>query len=126
LTCSGVDEFSTSVQVLATPPASTYPWTEGFESGSLPPCWSNEYVLGGTNWTYVSANGNGSITPRTGSYMAEFRTASYGPTTKLVTPQLDLSGLTNPRVVFHYANVNWFGDIDELRIYYKNSAGGAW
>ncbi len=126
LTCSGVDAFSTSVQVLASPAITSFPFTEGFEGGALPSCWSNEYVSGGTNWTYVSANGNGSITPRTGSFMAEFRTGSYGPTTKLVTPQLDLSGLANPRVVFHYANVNWFGDIDELRIYYKNSAGGAW
>src|SRR5690606_28753065 len=58
--------------------------------------------------------------------MAEFRTGSYGPTTRLVTPRLDLSSLTNPRVKFYYANVNWFGDIDELRVYYKTSAGGAW
>jgi subtilisin-like proprotein convertase family protein len=126
MTCSGTDAFSSEILVTATPAVASFPWTESFDAATIPSCWSNQYVSGTTNWTYVTANGNATITPRSGARMAEFRTASYGPTTKLVTPRLDISGLANPRVVFYYANVNWFGDIDELRIYYKNSAGGVW
>lgn len=126
MTCSGSDAYSTSIMVTATPPISSFPWTEGFNATTIPSCWSNQYVTGTTNWTYPTANGNNTITPRSGARMAEFRIASFGPSTKLVTPQLDLSSLSNPRLKFYYANVNWDGDVDELRVYYKNSTGGAW
>lgn len=126
ITCGGTDQYSAELQVNVAPPVTSFPFVESFDAATIPSCWSNEYVSGSTNWSYVVANGNGTITPRTGARMAEFRTASYGPTTKLVTPRLDLTGLTSPRVVFYYANVNWLGDIDELRVYYKTSAGGPW
>ncbi|EMQ94212.1 hypothetical protein D778_00927 [Xanthomarina gelatinilytica] len=100
--------------------------TEGFESGAIPTGWSLEYVSGTFDWTYVAQNGNASITPRTGAYMAEFRNGTSGSATKLVTSALDLTTLSNPQLTFYYANVNWFGDIDELRVYYKSSAGGTW
>ncbi len=100
--------------------------SEGFESGAIPAGWTNEYVSATADWNYVAQNGDASITPRTGSFMAEFRTTSSGNVTKLVTPALDVTTLTNPQLTFYYANVNWFGDIDELRVYYKSSAGGAW
>src|SRR5690606_129412 len=100
--------------------------TEGFESGAIPAGWTLEYGSGTLDWTYVAQNGNASITPRTGAYMAEFRNDTSGSATKLVTPALDLITLSNPQLTFYYANVNWFGDIDELRVYYKSSAGGAW
>ena len=104
----------------------TFPFVEGFDSGAIPSCWSNSTVIGSTNWTYVSTNGNNSITPRTGAGMAEFRTSTSGNKTKLVTPPLDLTGVTSPQLEFYYANVNWVGDIDELRIFYRTSATGAW
>ncbi|MEI9945644.1 MAG: choice-of-anchor J domain-containing protein [Chitinophagaceae bacterium] len=126
MTCSGTDAFSTDLTVTAVPGISSFPWTESFDVATIPGCWSNQYVSGTTNWTYVTTNQNGSITPRSGARMAEFRVASIGPSTKLVTPQLNLSSLTSPRLRFYYANVNWVGDIDQLRVYYKTSAAGAW
>lgn len=104
----------------------TFPYTQGFDATTLPTCWSNETVVGASNWTFVAANGNASITPRTGSGMAEFRNSSTGNTTKLVTPPLDLTGVTSPQLDFYYANVNWFGDIDELRVFYKTSLTSPW
>ncbi|WP_418508397.1 choice-of-anchor J domain-containing protein [Corallibacter sp.] len=104
----------------------TFPVQEGFESGSMPVCWENEDVSGGESWTFVSQNGNGSITPRTGTTMAEFRTGAYGDAAKLVSLPLDLSGATSPELDFYYANINWFDDIDELRVYYKTDANAAW
>ncbi|PWI30969.1 hypothetical protein DI383_05915 [Flavobacteriaceae bacterium LYZ1037] len=103
-----------------------FPVEEGFESGVLPVCWSNETVVGSTVWTFVSQNGNGTITPRTGNTMAEFRTSTTGAKTKLVSQPLDLSSATNPELEFYYANVNWVGDIDELRVFYKTDASQPW
>ena len=105
----------------------TYPHTEGFENGgSIPSGWSNDYVSDVIDWTFVSANQNASITPRTGSYMAEFRFDDYGPITMLVSPQFDLTGLTAPYLSFWYANVNWAGDIDAMQAYYSPDGGTTW
>lgn len=103
-----------------------FPFTESFDAATIPSCWSNQTVSGTANWAYVTANGNSSITPRTGARMAEFRTTTTGNKTKLVSPPLDLTAVSSPQVSFYYANVNWFGDIDELRVYYKTSSNGAW
>lgn len=105
---------------------STFPFNQSFDNATIPDCWSNETVSGTANWTYVTTNGNNTISPRTGARMAEFRTTVTGNKTKLVTPPLNLTTLTNPQLTFYYANVNWVGDIDELRIFYKTSDTGAW
>ena len=106
----------------------TFPFVESFEDTSgTRDCWTNEYVAGTpTDWKYVPVNGNYSITPRTGELMAQFKIESTAEITKLVSPTLDLTGLTNPQLTFYFANTNWIGDVDELRVYYKSSAGGSW
>ena len=105
-----------------------FPFVESFESTSgTRACWTNEHVNGiPTDWKYVTANGNRSITPRTGDLMAEYKIESIGDATKLVTPALDLTSLDNPQLTFYFANTEWVGDMDELRIYYKTSASGNW
>lgn len=105
-----------------------FPFFESFEDTSgTRDCWTNEYVSGvETDWNYVVANGNRSITPRTGELMAQFKSESFDEKTKLVTPALDLTVLTNPQLTFYFANTNWIADHDELRIFYKTSANGAW
>lgn len=108
----------------------TAPYSEGFESGTASTtivpnlaCWSQEYVTGTENWKFVTSNGNSTVTPHSGSLMAEFRVASFGgQTTKLITPPFDLTGLNNAQLTFYYANAIWGTDIDELRVYYKHSA----
>lgn len=120
-TWSGPRAFKTTCVSVA-----TFPFVEGFDAATIPSCWENQAVSGTGAWAYVTANGNSSITPRTGARMAEFRTTITGNKTKLVSPPLDLTAVTSPQLQFYYANVNWFGDIDELRIYYKTSATGAW
>lgn len=105
---------------------SAFPFTQGFDTATIPNCWTNEAVSGTANWTFVTANGNSTITPRTGPRMAEFRTTTIGNKTKLVTPPMDLTLITNPQLQFYYANVNWAGDIDQLRVFYKTSAASPW
>lgn len=58
--------------------------------------------------------------------MAEFRTTTAGNKAKLLLPPLNISALTTPQLRFSLANVNWFGDVDELRIYYKANPSDAW
>jgi hypothetical protein len=105
----------------------TFPHTESFENGgALPSGWTTENVDGFGVWQMVSANGDFSILPRTGTYMAEFRTANMGDMAVLITPTLDLSSLNDPTLSFYYANVNWFGDIDDLQVYYSDDDGENW
>src|SRR5699024_3121492 len=98
------------------------PWSEDFEGGTAGniliddfSCWSQEYESGTNDWKLVSQNGNSSVEPRSGSLMAEFRNTSTGSATKLVSPVLNMSELTTPKLTFYFANVNWLGDIDQLR-----------
>ena len=100
--------------------------SESFNDATLPAGWTQEYVSGTLNWATVTANQNSTITPHSGARMAEFRNTTQGSATKLITPSMDLSAVPNPTLTFYYANVNWLGDIDELRVFYKTSVGGAW
>ncbi|WP_029293401.1 T9SS-dependent choice-of-anchor J family protein [Chryseobacterium hispalense] len=109
-------------------PVSSFPYTQNFDTATIPSCWANEAVSGGgtATWSYVTANGNSSITPKSAPRMAEFRTTTAGNKAKLLLPVLNISALTSPELRFSLANVNWFGDVDELRIYYKANPSDAW
>ncbi|RYY53302.1 MAG: hypothetical protein EOO09_18545, partial [Chitinophagaceae bacterium] len=112
----------------------TFPFNETFETNSATRiCWNtDEYEVGNTAWTFASGShplyGN---TANGGSLNAQFFKNSYdGFTTKLVSPAMDLTSLTNgARLTFYYTIPEWlffFADQDELRVYYKTSAGGTW
>lgn len=120
---SAAQSFSTTCTAIA-----TFPYLQDFDGVTIPSCWSNEAVAGGGSavWTYVTANANSSITPKSAPRMAEFRTDTAGNKAKLLIAPLNISTLTTPELRFSLANVNWFGDIDELRIYYKANAADAW
>lgn len=129
--CNSGDPFPAGPKGFATlcgGAINAFPFLESFENTSgTRDCWTNEYVAGDpTDWMYVGTNGNNSITPRTGDLMAQFKIESTTEITKLVSPAMDLTSLTNPQLTFYFANTNWIGDIDELRIYYKTSAAGNW
>jgi hypothetical protein len=115
-------------------PINAFPFEEGFETGSssLPDCWESipvspswyyeEYF----DWDVVSQNNNGTITPNTGDGMAQAFQEDYYATSILSTPALDLTSLTTPYLKFYFANVDWSGDVDYLRVIYKTSADGEW
>src|SRR5690625_4021069 len=119
--------FVDDIHITSCEAITEFPWTESFEDAASKECWSQEYVNGTEDWDLeATSNGNNTISPRTGDYMAEFRVPSSGPTTKLITPVLDLSEVNNPELEFYFANVNYFGDIDELRVYYKTGESSDW
>lgn len=89
--------------------------------------WTQENESGNTAWTTSSSNQNNTVVPRTGNALALFYIDNFSaPVTKLVTPMLNLDGATNPELKFSFTQVEWAGDIDELRVFYKNSASGNW
>lgn len=100
-------------------PISTFPWNEDFESGII--CWSQEYNIGTTNWT----NSSDDTSPHTGTGYASFFNTSGGKT-KLISPILDLSGLTQPYISFWHTQEEWYGSQDELKVFYRLSPEDTW
>lgn len=104
----------------------TYPFTEGFDGTAIPTSWTQEYGPGTDDWVVADQNKDNTITPRTGAGMAHFEVENNN-VTKLVTPALDLTSLTNPQLTYYVANKdNYIGNRDEIRVYYKAAAGDLW
>lgn len=112
----------------------TFPHIEGFENNeeSLPPCWTQEYVKYSQNWkihSAASAQGVSGLEPKTafeGIYKAVFYTTGSGFVTKLITPPLNLSAMTNPALRFHHIQQRYANDQDSLKVYYKTSTTEDW
>ncbi len=109
----------------------TYPFVEGFENG-LPIDWWQEYVTGTTAWTARTGNAGsmsvGILTAHSGTKNASFYydNSTNANTTKLITPRLDMTSLSNPVLSFWHGQAAWGGDQDTLRVYYKTSVTGSW
>ncbi|KPE51481.1 T9SS type A sorting domain-containing protein [Chryseobacterium indologenes] len=107
----------------------SFPWTETFETDSpTVEDWTQIQESGSKQWSIVQEAYTGYDTgPYAGSYMAEFDiTAFSGSTTKYVSPILNLSSATNPTLEFYFRNKDWDGDQNEINVYYRTSASGAW
>ncbi len=107
------------------------PFTEGFENGgSIPGDWSQEYVTGTIPWTFPT-EGNQTLHPASvhgGSRFAYLNFNNFSAKkTKLVTPLIDLGATAQSAQLtfWHYMEL-WDSEQDELRVYYKTSAGGTW
>ena len=117
-------EFFTPCDAIA-----TFPFTEGFEGGTMPDCWSQEHVIGLADWTFQAGDHpNDSINEaHGGSYNAYFYVNSgAGNTTRLVSPVLDLSGMSNAYLTYWYAQNKWGGNQDYLTIMYRTSPSSDW
>lgn len=101
---------------------------EGFENGSLPDGWSQEFVSGNANWTYTNGGYNGHpATAQEGFFNARFfYNSTSGATTRLVTREFNLGIQEAGTLTFWHAQQSWVGYQDELKVYYKNSPGGNW
>jgi PKD repeat protein len=108
----------------------TFPFTESFENqGAIPNCWTQEQVNNsGVNWVFITGNGTGyPATAHTGTYNACLKDGNSADNkTRLITPKLDLSNLPNPQLKFWHTQALWSPDQDQLSVFYKTSAGGAW
>jgi len=111
---------------------------EGFESGICPPAgWTveassqPEFAWQATQYGQ-NIGGGGSVTsPHTGIYNALYFVYSWTPdSSKLITPQLDLSDGNNYNLSFWYSTEDSYWEPepfqDELKVFYKNSLTGPW
>lgn len=110
---------------------STFPWTEDFEDTSpTRESWTQIYEVNTMAWTFAtspSTGGFGSIVAHDGVKMANYPATSHNfDKTKLVSPVLDLSGVTNPTLEFYYRNPFWDPDQNWLRIFYRTSDASPW
>ncbi len=107
--------------------------SEGFEGGVKPSGWSEENVSGNRSWRYQDGGYASSSAPtyrhpahaHTGSYNALFQIEQVGPTTKLITPEINLQASTKPVLEFWHAQESW-GTNDKLKIYYRISPASPW
>ncbi len=107
-----------------------FPFKEGFESGKLESYWREKYLYNDVSWEVVDAvYGKDSVfSPHTGSYFITISDRGANTTTRITTPQLDITSLSSPSLRFWhrqpkgYLNV----DIDRLNVYYKNTPEGKW
>jgi subtilisin-like proprotein convertase family protein len=125
-TNTGPISFQTLCNAIA-----SFPYTETYETSSpTRACWTPTIVSGSVNWTYGAGAGNGGnvTTAHGGTVNARHFGFGTGSVARLVSPALNFSGMPaqGAQVTFWYANQNWLGDQNQLRVYYKTTAAGAW
>ena len=100
-------------------------FSEDFESGSMPNGWTQN---GDGTWEVGTGDNNSEayIGAHTGTYNALIRHGDNGDVTMLISPMLNLTTLNVPQLSFWYVNRDYFGDNDELRVYYRTTATGEW
>lgn len=99
---------------------SEFPWQEGFEDcgTDLPAGWSLEHVNGTLDW-FVGNGGHDS------EHKVNIPFGN-GPVTRLVSPTLDLSSLSNPVLKFYRMAPAWGTVVDVLRVYYRTAPNAEW
>ena len=113
-----VSDYRTTSFTTACDVVSTFPYNEGFESGSLG-CWSQEAIFGENMWSINDYFAN------TGNYCVQmFFTPNTS--TRLVSPVFDLTGLSDPKVSFYYSLPEYSGTVDTFALYYRTSPSNAW
>ncbi|MDX9892131.1 MAG: M6 family metalloprotease domain-containing protein [Bacteroidales bacterium] len=112
---------------------STFPFTEGFENGSLPSCWAQTFETGQVNWIFQNGGHNGGSSTNhptfahSGTKNGLFFHDSYSQNkTKLITPSLNVTLISNPQLTFWRAHPAWGGDVDELKVFYRTGPTANW
>ena len=96
---------------------------EGFENGNIPENWIVENEKGESDWLIES----------TDSYAGTYHISLQNKTgtqqnykTLLILPEIDISEIFQPILVFAHKQEQWTGDIDTLRILYRTSNAQPW
>jgi hypothetical protein len=122
---SGPYTFTTACGVFPTP------FTEDFEASSTSiNCWTQVQEAATASWTLATGSTVGSSITTANSGTQNMRFVSENdlgsPITKLISPQFDLTSLTNPELSFYYGQEDWLGGQNELKVYYRGSDADAW
>ena len=76
-------------------------------------------------WTVESNGGSWSILPGTGSTVVAFSYSNVGDEARLISPTLDMSGVSAATFSFTYAMMGLY-ESDELSVSYRTSEADAW
>lgn len=113
-------DCTTAVSVTA-----SSPFYEGFESGSMPACWTQS-GSGSATWSVATGDYTSSTGAHSGTYNAKINISSYSGDQTLITPLLDLSSLSLAQISFWHIQRAWGSDVDELTVKYRASESDAW
>jgi hypothetical protein len=105
-----------------------FPFEETFDNNgsAIPVCWTQEQVTGTTQWSAIAGSTGMPGTAHSGTHKLRFYTLTKGQSARLITPPMDLTGVSTPMLDFWHAQQNWGGDQDSLKIYYRTSTAGEW
>lgn len=100
-----------------------FPYIVDFEAdGLIPGCWEQDGI-NDHDWIFDDDSGEGA---HQGSYYAMFPHVEYGNIGMIMTPQMDLSSLTSPKLTFWHSQQAYGDDQDELTVYYRTSESDPW
>lgn len=112
------------------PMVTTLPFHETFEEDSTTrPAWTQVRVSGAQNWTFATGSSGGSLTTaNNGNLNARFYSGSgtNSPITRLITPIVDAGTANKAYLEFNYAQPDWAGDNNSLKVYYRTSDSSDW
>jgi hypothetical protein len=106
-----------------------FPFTETFNSDSPTlQYWTQIYEVNNMSWTFTqnASTGSYNLAPYDGNFANYPGTSHNFDTTKLVSPVLNLAGMSNVSLNFVYVNPFWSPDQNWLTIYYRTSASSGW
>jgi len=99
---------------------SNFRWFENIENdGLFPNCWTTDYDYYLTKWEIKEST----TYSHSGEYYAYIDGSSNA---KLISPQLDFTGITSAELTFWYKMEAYNGYQDELRILYKKDYSNTW
>lgn len=108
----------------------SFPWTETFEDNSPTRSqWTQIYEVNNMSWTFTTDASTGSydLGAYQGTMFANYPATSHNfDTTKLVSPVLNMAGMSNVTLEFYYVNPYWGGDQNRVNVYYRTSSASPW
>lgn len=106
-----------------------YQLNEGFEGGSLPTGWTEEFVTGQHPWQVEGTDLSYPSNAYEGNYRIALRNETnktIGFTTRLVSPVMNLFDVFRPILIFSHAQAQKTGDFEQLNVYYRTSSESRW
>ncbi|HAH57142.1 MAG TPA: hypothetical protein DCL86_03250, partial [Bacteroidales bacterium] len=79
-------------------------------------------------WSFATGAGGGSITTAwEGTRNARFvSNSNYGNSAYLISPVLNLTGITSPKLSFYLGQESWQGEQNTTKVFYRTSATASW
>lgn len=119
----------TSAWVSSLAVVTNFPFVENFETNSTTVAdWTQTYGDGMMSWTFTTGAVGGAInTAYEGTRNAKFISSNgYGYLTRLISPVLDLSDVSSPKLSFYLAQESWQGEQNTTKVYYRTSESASW